>query len=192
VSFLAILYLDVTQIYKVLNNTMPFLRIGDDNMALFDFLKRKGKDEDLGDLGMPGAGGEFPPIDTGFPGPDMGGMPGMQGMQGMPQQRGYPPQMQGQGMGMPQRAPQGYPGQEFSIPPAIQPINIPLGPQQQYGAPQYGPQQYNPPQNDMRAVSDMVRNQIDVISSKFDSMKATLDRINERLDYIEKYLIGRR
>lgn len=148
-------------------------------MALFDIFKKK-KDE-FGDLGMPeAAGGEFPPIETGFPGPEMGGMPGM------PQQRGFPPPMGGPGMA-PRGAPQ-YP--EYNIPPAIQPIGIPMG------GPQYGPQQpqYNMPQQpqiDMRAVSDMVRNQVDMISTKVDSMKATLDRINERLDYIERYLIGR-
>jgi len=152
-------------------------------MGLFDIFKKKGGDE-FGDLGMPEAGGDFPPIDTGFPGPEMGGMPGM----GPPPGRGFP---QMPGSGMPQMGgapPQQYGRPEYNVPPPIQPISIPLS------GPQYGGQQpqYQQPQFDLRAVGDMVRNQVDMLSTKIDSMKATLDRINERLDYIERYLIGRR
>jgi len=138
-------------------------------MALFDLFKKK-KDE-FEDLGMPESmGGDFPPIDTGYPGPDMGGLPPM----GPPQGRGFP---------QPQNIPSQYQG---FIPQPIQPISIPMSGPQQYGQ---MPQQQ---QFDMRTFNDMFRSQVDLIVSKVDSMKATLDRINERLDYIERYLIGRR
>jgi len=33
---------------------------------------------------------------------------------------------------------------------------------------------------------------MDMIATKIDSLKASVDRLNERMEYIERYLIGRR
>jgi hypothetical protein len=142
-------------------------------MGLFDIFKKKTPEEEFGE--MPELGGEgFPPIETGFPGPEMGGMPGV------PRGRGFPPPM-----GPPTGAPQMPPA---TVPPAMQPIQ-PVS--MQFSGP-YGMPPQPQPQMDIRQVSDMVRSQVEVLSSKIDTMRATLDRINERLDYIERYLIGRR
>lgn len=161
-------------------------------MALFDFLKKK--EEPAGDLGpdfgpepaFPGAGG-MPP---GMPGmPPMGGMPGMGGQ--MPGMQGMPPMggdMFGQGPGGQRGGAQFFGEPQMQQGPPMQPMTpttISFQPQQPQG---FGPQ---PGFGESRS-SDVLRGQIDVVLTKLDSLKASIDRLNERMEYIERYLIGRR
>jgi hypothetical protein len=168
-------------------------------MALFDFLKKK-KEDDLGDLGgdlgadfgaepaFPGAGGNagmpnmpnMPGMGGPIPGMPSGGIPGMPNMQGG--------NMFGQDMG--------GGAQGFQMPPPPPGMAQPMSPTSISFQPQPFQQQQSFGQSqgagsDSRMIADMVRNQIDVVVTRLDSLKASVDRINERLEYIERYLIRR-
>lgn len=136
-------------------------------MALFNFLKKK-KEDDFGDLG-----GDFGP-EPAFPG--AGGMPGM------PESRAMQPGAVPPG---PATGRQDLFTNEPQMPQPMTPTPMQFQPQQ----PQMQQQGFG---GDMRAVTDIFRSQIDVVVSRLDSLKASVDRVNDRMEYIERYLVGRR
>jgi hypothetical protein len=137
-------------------------------MGMFDFLKRKGKEDELGgDFGL-GPEPAFPEAGGGMP-----GVPSMTAFGGP----GMPPE------GMPQGMPGTAPVFGRQAPTPMAPMSI------QMSQPSYPQQQQ---QMDTRTMSDMVRNQMDTISYKIDSLRTSIDRLADKLDFIERYLAGRR
>ena len=163
-------------------------------MGIFDFLKRKDEDEDL-DLDSPEFG-ETPNL-AGTGRQRMGQPPGTAG-------RGTPgsgiPGTPGSGIpGTPGGRMSGTPGNEtpgrsplFGAEPSV-PSGTPSatapGTTQPMQQPGFG-QRYQQPPGAPPEV-EATRNSIQLIISKLDGLKVSIDRLNDRLEYLERSLIGR-
>ena len=143
-------------------------------MGIFDKLAFWKKKDDL-DLGKDfGADLGLGPMDNSF---------------GMGQDMGLPPQqnygrntgLQSRNLGMPGDTGFGGMGQDFRSPTSMQPPGRPVPMQQPFGTP------IQPPQPTER---DYAGDKFEVVSAKLDSIRYTLESINQRLANLERIAYG--
>ncbi|HDQ59738.1 MAG TPA: hypothetical protein ENN30_00935 [Candidatus Woesearchaeota archaeon] len=137
-------------------------------MGLFDFLKKKKDEDDDLDLDSPEFG-ETPDLADPLGGspPDVGGMPGV-GQRPMQQMPGVPGQAPLFGTEPEQPS-------QMDVPP---PMTRPGFGQQQMAPP--GP----PPE------FESMQHSLNLLASRLDAIKVSIDRLTDKIEYLERYLMG--